>query len=290
MKKKNTRTADYQENYLMNDLPYRPDFPGILVHSFCHSFLQPQWRLKLDPLPYISVSIILSGEDIFLNDDGDRIRDRPGYFNISDLNFGTGGINRKKEILERYFIQLRVNRFLRELLQSLFPAGLPQFMPPHPERLKRCFEDIRRILRRKSEIDHPLLGAAAFRLLCEAADQLGPPEPTPEALVKALHYIDNRFSRTELTRREIAAAAGISDAALGKLFQTHLHTTVNRYVLKLRVEKAGLLLKNSRHPVAEIARMCGFPHPCYFAKVFRAHTGLLPLAYRRSPETEISTP
>ena len=289
MKKKNNRTADYQEDYLLNNLPFKTDFTGILVHSFCHSFLQPHWQPKLDSLPYVMLSIILSGDDIFLDDDGDRIRKRPGYFSISDLNFGLVGINRRKEILERYFVLLRMNRFLRELLQSMFPAGLPRFMPPHPERLIRCFEDIRSLLRRKSGIDHPLLGAAAFRLLCEAAEQLGPPEQRPEALVKALHYIDNRFTLAELSRREIAAAAGISDAALGKLFQTHLHTTVNHYVLKLRVEKAGQLLKKSNYPVAEIARMCGFPHSCYFAKAFRAHTGLLPLAYRRSAETKIST-
>ena len=287
MKKKNTRTENSQEDYLLNNLPFRLDFPGILVHSFCHSFLKPAWQSDRDPLPYIIISMIISGEENYDTVGGDRIRHRPNYFRIDDLNFTKGSIYRHKQILERYFVLLRLNRFLRELLQSMFPAGLPQFMPPHPDRLKQCFEDVRRVLRRKGEVDHSLLGAAAFRLLSEAADQLGPPERLPAPLVSALHLIENRFNHAQLTRQEIAAAAGISTAALGKMFQTHLHTTVNHYVVDLRLEKAKQLLAKTRYPVAEIASVCGFSHACYFSRIFHRKTGLLPLTYRRNTKQEI---
>lgn len=286
MKIKKTRTANYREDYLLNNSEFRPDLPGIVVHSFCHSILQPQWQPKLDLFPYILVSIILSGEEKYMDIGGDLIRKQPGFFSISDLNFGIN-IHKRKETLERYFVLLRLNRFLRELLQVVFPAGLPHFMPKHPERLKHRFEDIRRILRRKGDIDNSLLGAMAFRLLCEAAEQLAPTERLPLSLVNALHLIENRFNHAELTRQEIAAAVGISAPALGKMFQTHLHTTVNHYVVNLRLEKAKQLLAKTRYPVAEIASMCGFAHACYFSRIFHRKIGLLPLSYRRNAEQEI---
>ena len=278
--RRKTAAETYREDYLLNDLEYRPDFPGLLVHSFCHSFLKPSWQTHRPPMPYVIVAMILSGENIYLTDDGDRVRHRESHFSIADLNVVQKNTHKLKNTLERYFILLRVNRFLRELLQSLFPAGLPQFMPSHPERLKRAFEDVRRELRKKNRTDHAQLGGMVFRLLSEAASQLPAPERKPASLVNALSYIDNRFCDRQLTRQEIASAAGISMALLDKLFRDHMSTTVNHFVTGLRLEKAKKLLTHSTLPVGEIAARCGFSYRYYFAKVFRTETGLAPLKYR----------
>ena len=287
MKKRHSATEDYQEDYLLNNSEYEPGFPGIRVHSFCHSRLYPRWRPIDVSRPYIMLSMIISGGENFLNAEGDRILRGTDFFSIHDLNnTGGGKVYLQKETLERYFVLLEVNRFLRDLLQSLFPAGLPQFLSPHPERLRRGFEDIRRAMRKKGETDNALLGGLVFRLLSEAACQLAPPSRLPAPLTAALRYIENRFTSPELTRRETAAVSGVSTVVLGKLFRTHLHTTVNHYVVRLRMEKAKKLLAQTRLPVAEIAVMCGFAQSCYFSKVFRRQTGSLPLAYRSRTERE----
>lgn len=289
MKKRQYSPGDYREDYLLNNSEYEPGFPGIRVHSFCHSRIYPRWRPISISRPYIMLSMIISGGENFLNADGDRILREPDSFSIHDLNnTRSGKVYLHKETLERYFVLLEVNRFLRDLLQSMFPAGLPQFRSPHPERLKRGFEDIRRVLRKKGETDNALLGAMAFRLLCEAAGQLAPPNRLPAPLTAALRHIENRFTFPELTRRETAAVSGVSTVVLGKLFRTHLQTTVNHYVVRLRMEKAKKLLAQTRLPVAEIAAMCGFAQSCYFSKVFRRQTGSLPLAYRsRKDQAEL---
>lgn len=289
MKKRQYSPGDYREDYLLNNSEYEPGFPGIRVHSFCHSRIYPRWRPIDISRPYIMLSMIISGGENFLNADGDRILREPDSFSIHDLNnTRSGKVYLHKETLERYFVLLEVNRFLRDLLQSMFPAGLPQFRSPHPERLKRGFEDIRRVLRKKGETDNALLGAMAFRLLCEAAGQLAPPSRLPAPLTAALRHIENRFTFPELTRRETAAVSGVSTVVLGKLFRTHLQTTVNHYVVRLRMEKAKKLLAQTRLPVAEIAAMCGFAQSCYFSKVFRRQTGSLPQAYRsRKDQAEL---
>ena len=274
------KTADFQEYYLMNRSSGPAGLPGIRIHSFCHSFLMPNWRPEFKTYPYIQVSIILSGEDCYIDPDGDRVMHRPGFFSISDLNYGGGNSHRRKQTLERYFVMLEVNSLLRSILQELFPSGLPHFMPAQPVKLKRCFEDIRRLLRKKEAADDVSLGAAGFRLLCEAARQLSPAVPIPEKLVSALRHIDNHFCDPLLSRRETAEAAGISVVQLGKLFQEHLHTTVNRYITSMRLKKAVHLLEHVDLPIENIAAQCGFTYAYYFARVFRKHYGLTPAKYR----------
>lgn len=287
MKKRRSATADYQEDYLLNNSEFQPGFPGIRVHSFCHSRFRARWQPRGQIRPYIMLSMVISGEENFLNADGDRFIRRTDHFSIHDLNiFQSKKIYLQKENLERYFVLLEVTPFLRELLQSLFPAGMPQFLPPHPERLKRGFEDIRRALSRKGEPDNALLGGLVFRLLSEAAGQLAPPNRLPAPLTTALHYIGNRFISADLTRREIAAVSGVSTVVLGKLFRHHLQTTVNHYVVRLRMEEAKKLLVRTSLPITEIASKCGFAQANYFSRVFRQQTGTLPLAYRREAGSE----
>lgn len=75
-------------------------------------------------------------------------------------------------------------------------------------------------------------------------------------------------------------AAGISVVLLGNLFREHLHTTVNHYITALRLDKAKHLLENRKLPISEIAAQCGFASSCYFARVFKEKSGILPGKYR----------
>lgn len=279
--KHRSKADTFLEDYWINSSEYRSDFVGIRIHSFCHSFLFPRWHSNGQSGPFIMASIILSGEEerIFL--DGDRIRNYPGFFQICDLNDSRRiTINKQKKILERYFVLFRVNHLLRGILNELFQSDLPRFMPRYPARLKKCFEDIRHILRKQGTTDDYLLGAMGFRLLTEAASQMPSERQIPEALASALRYIDSQFSNPMLDRTQIASAAGISVVLLGKLFQSCIKTTVCDYITSLRLEKAKHLLSFSTLPIAMIAEKCGFSYAYYFAKVFRDHVGQAPINYR----------
>ena len=280
MKKRRSQASDYREDYLLNTTQFNPEQQGISVHSFCHSLLLPNFRPGREPSPYILVSLILSGEENYLNADGDRVVRKPGYFSISNLNQAHHPRFRSKLCLERYFVLIRVNRFVNDLLNRLFPAGLPKTLAPAPARLKRCFEDIRRVLRKPGETDDVLLGAMGFRLLSEASNQFSPRPGLPVSLSRAMQYIDNHFCNPSLNRTDIAHAAGISVVSLGKLFRETLRKTMNDHILELRLEKGKHLLEHTGLAISEIAVQCGFSYSYYFIKVFRAHTGCTPRAYR----------
>ena len=286
MRKRFSSAAEYQEDYLLNTAGFRPGQTGLGIHSFCHSLLLPDFRPNSSALPYILVYLILSGEENYIDSDGDRILQKPGYFAISDLNQINQKTRRRRHPLERYFVLFHVNRFLRDLLDRLFPAGQPKGQAPDPARLKRCFEDIRKVLRKPGKADNALLGAMGFRLLCEAAEQFSPHSDLPDPLNLALQFIDNRFCDPELTRTAVAEAAGISVVSLGTLFREHLHTTVNHYITGLRMGKAKLLLGQGKLPISELAAQCGFASSCYFARVFKEKNGILPGDYRRKKNQE----
>ena len=290
MKRRRFSAPEYQEDYLLNNSDFRPGWPGIQVHSFCHSMLLPDFRPNAGLYPFFLVSLILSGEDNFIDSDGDRIVRKPGYFAISDLNQINQKTIRRRHSLERYFVLIHVNRFLRDLLDRLFPAGLPRDHAPDPARLKRCFEDIRKVLRKPGKTDNVLLGAMGFRLLSEAAEQLSPATGRPDTLNRALAHIDNRFCDPDLNRADIAKAAGISVVTLGKQFQEHLHITMNHYICGLRLEKAVHLLEHTDLPVETIAGQCGFSYAYYFARVFRQRYGRTPVKYRAEQAEKPQSP
>ena len=280
MKKLRRKTPDFQEDYLMSTANFDAERQGISVYSFCHSVLLPNYCSEQGPLPYILVSLILSGEYKYVNADQERIKREPGYFTISELNRKHSRFQGQSR-LERYFLLIRTNRFLRDLLDRLFPDGLPDAMAPNPVRLKRCFEDVRRVLRKRGDTDDVLLGAMGFRLLCEASNQFSPSHSDlPNSLQQALLYIDNRIGDPTLNRSDIARAAGISVASLGKLFSHKLNKTVNHHILDLRLERSKYFLEQTELPISEVARQCGFSYSYYFIKLFREKYDRTPLEYR----------
>ncbi|TGG91978.1 GlxA family transcriptional regulator [Natronospirillum operosum] len=78
---------------------------------------------------------------------------------------------------------------------------------------------------------------------------------------------------------ELAQFVGISRRKLERLFLKHLGCTPSRYYLKLRLDRARQLLKQTTRSIIEISSMCGFVSPPHFSRCYRKYTG-------RSPKEE----
>ena len=98
-------------------------------------------------------------------------------------------------------------------------------------------------------------------------------------LAAAKAYIEQRFA-ADLSVGEVAAAVGISESLLYRLFRRE-GTTPVVYLRGVRLQNAKrMLLENAKMPVAEIARLCGFADTAYFCKVFRDAERVTPKKYR----------
>ncbi len=287
MKKSRRKTDFFQEDYFLNTAEYKMDAPCLRIHSFCHSFFYPGYiATSKGGTSYIGIALILKGENIRRTPDGDKKITKEGFIQVWDLNSSSGSESAPRTTpLERYFILFRTNHLLQHLLQNLFPASLPQFQAKDFPKIKKCFEEIRHILRKQGETDEYLLSAAGFRLLTEVARQLKEGEvPLPKCFVLAKSCIEEQFCNTALSREMIASTAGISTTLLGKYFRKYMNKTVNEYVTFLRLEKAKYLLAFTDLSIREIAEKCGFSYSYYFAKVFCKYTGTAPVKFRREKQ------
>lgn len=98
-------------------------------------------------------------------------------------------------------------------------------------------------------------------------------------------YIEAYLPEHSLTAARVAAAIGISERHLSRVFAAD-GTSVPRHVLSRRLQLAYAMLADPaarRRPVAEIAARCGFISATYFSRAFREHFGLRASEVRRPP-------
>jgi len=105
--------------------------------------------------------------------------------------------------------------------------------------------------------------------------------PYSHVVRTVLSYISRHCSNVDLEIREIADHVHLSAAHLGMLFKQETGRTMKQYLNDYRLELAKRLVAGEHFKMADIARMCGYASPGYFAKVFKTSTGLTPVEYRK---------
>lgn len=98
---------------------------------------------------------------------------------------------------------------------------------------------------------------------------------------KAIYYIASNFAN-DISVGSIAAACGISDSYLQRLFVKSRGETLTSHILKLRIESAKRLLENTSYSMIEIAIDTGFSNRQHFTRCFKAITGITPGKYREA--------
>ena len=75
---------------------------------------------------------------------------------------------------------------------------------------------------------------------------------------------------------DLASFVGVSRRQLERLFHKYLNCTPSRYYLKLRLDRARQLLKQTTMSIIEISAACGFVSTPHFSRCYRKHIGLSP--------------
>ena len=78
---------------------------------------------------------------------------------------------------------------------------------------------------------------------------------------------------------ELAQRLEVSKAHLGRSFAQSTGISPGKYITRVRVEYAKLLLQNRDASITYAAEASGFANANYFAKVFRKETGMSPSEY-----------
>ena len=94
-----------------------------------------------------------------------------------------------------------------------------------------------------------------------------------------LQFINDNFSEN-ITIKQIADSASVSESEALRCFHRAIHTTPIQYLKSYRLKKAAELLTASSLKIIDIGIMCGFQDMSYFSKSFAKIYGITPSKYR----------
>ncbi|NQX60881.1 response regulator transcription factor [Paenibacillus qinlingensis] len=97
---------------------------------------------------------------------------------------------------------------------------------------------------------------------------------------QAIQYMKEEFTRRELTLADVAASVGLSEKYLNLLFKEITSMTINHWIIRLRMEEAGRLLKDPAIKIYEICDRIGYTDQDHFRENFKKQFSLTPTEYR----------
>ncbi|WP_435164956.1 response regulator transcription factor [Paenibacillus glycanilyticus] len=100
------------------------------------------------------------------------------------------------------------------------------------------------------------------------------------SIVSRVHQFVQAYLSEDVSLQAIADHVYMHPTHLSKVFKRETGENISEYLLRLRMERAVFLLKDSRYKVYEIASMLGYKNPTYFIKVFKEHFGVTPQEFR----------
>lgn len=95
----------------------------------------------------------------------------------------------------------------------------------------------------------------------------------------ALKYLEEHFTE-EISMNRVAEQHYLNPSYFSKIFHEETGETFSKYVIRLRMEKAKNLLKDSTLKIYEVARQVGYQDFRHFIKLFKDQEGMTPAQYR----------
>jgi AraC-like DNA-binding protein len=106
--------------------------------------------------------------------------------------------------------------------------------------------------------------------------------PQDPLVHSALTYLNDHYASPDVSLTDLAAVLGISPSQLSRRFRAVRGITPVAYLRDLRLQKARELLTGTDDTLQAIAEHTGYRSAFYLSRVFSAHTGQSPSAYRRT--------
>ena len=103
---------------------------------------------------------------------------------------------------------------------------------------------------------------------------------TPARLRRVVELIRANIGN-ELTLDQLAGEAGLSVAHFSRVFHKSTGESPHQFVLRLRVERAKELLRETEARVLNVSMTCGFKSQQHLAQVFRRFCGVSPTQYQQ---------
>lgn len=143
--------------------------------------------------------------------------------------------------------------------------------------IHKLLDEARRMIRSKRSEDIPKLCGMALELLTLISIEASPEEDP--LINEAVHLFEFNVSRS-ITLSECAAELGVSQEKLIAAFKKRFGISPKQYLIRLRMEKAEIMLHSSRDSIKTIASRTGYSSIFRFTREFTKKHGVSPSAFR----------
>ncbi|MEK5060543.1 DNA-binding response regulator [Paenibacillus sp. FSL H7-0326] len=92
-------------------------------------------------------------------------------------------------------------------------------------------------------------------------------------------FINDRLSE-DVSLQAISDHIGMHPAYLSMLFKSQTGENLSEYIIRLKMEKAAMLLKHTNERIYQICASLGYQNPPYLIKLFKKYYGVTPQEYR----------
>lgn len=102
-----------------------------------------------------------------------------------------------------------------------------------------------------------------------------------------LKFIEENFTE-DITLKQLAQKSNMSISTANRLFNELLHETPIKYLIRLRINYAAMLLKQAELSISEIAFRSGFRDSNYFSLQFKRIIGMSPAIFRKNNSLSVT--
>ncbi len=177
----------------------------------------------------------------------------------------------------KYFVCVSGADVAKRLRQAGVGPGTVRELAAHAE-IRSVVEDLVREGQRTGALTRAIC-AQLFELLLlkieDAAGAAGQGDPAEANFLRCKALIDAEAERL-MTLREIAAAVGLEESSVCRLFRKYEDTSPYQYLLRRKMNLAAAFLVEGKGRVKEAAQRVGFADPYHFSRCFKAVHGVPP--------------
>lgn len=102
-----------------------------------------------------------------------------------------------------------------------------------------------------------------------------------EAVSDAIRFIEQNFAQP-IVLEDVAEKVHLNRSYISSLFKKETGENIFDYLLHCRMKKAKQLLMDKKYAVQQISAEVGIADAAYFSKLFKKHTGVTPLEFRKT--------
>ena len=112
-------------------------------------------------------------------------------------------------------------------------------------------------------------------------------ETKASAVVKQIKLLlENNLKNSDIDLEWVAAQVHFSSSYVRQIFKQHTGEGFGEYLIRKRMEHAGILLQKTGLRIQEVAEECGYDNQRYFASSFKKFYGCTPTEFKKVVEKE----